>query len=477
MREARDKRVAALNPIFVALMFLVIVAIGACGVYALLLSQASADAAASGDDRTGEVRRMTSALDLEQAALLAETSDRGADRKVQFLEAGRAFDTAFREFRRDAQADQMPFANAVGPLHAAFVLDGRAAVAAIMLGDDRGARTIETAQAWPKLAEIRTELDAIASGSVLANDRGDALVREGTRQLIKLIAGVTLFGLVLMSGIAALLARYQRGATTASEEKLVLEKAALTDNLTSLGNHRAFSEDFAREISRAKRNQHPLVLALIDIDDFKAVNDSRGHAHGDDVLARVGNLLRSMRHEDRAYRVGGDEFALLLVETDAAAAKITLARLRDEARPALFGATLSIGYVNLSTAQLDQEPYELADTALYEAKRRGRDTTVCFDEIAESVERLFAAQGRARQTAHRRRARSASRSSRSGISAARVRWRSRRWHVRRPSSICRARRKPSTSPSGSAKSTSSTSSVSAKHSTRYRTSRRARRFS
>jgi len=386
MREAREQRAAALNPIFVALMFFVIVAIGGCGVYALILSQASADAAASGDDRTGEARRMASALDLEQAALLYDTSDRGADRKERFVEAGRAFDAAFREFEHDGRADELPFALTIGPLHDAYVLDGRGAVAAIALGNEHRARAIETTQAWPKLTEIRTELDAVASGSLIANERGDALVRAGTRRLIGLIVGVTIFGLVLMSGIAALLARYQRGAVTASEEKLVLEQAALTDNLTGLGNHRAFSEDFAREIARAKRNRHPLALALVDVDDFKAVNDSRGHAHGDEVLAAVGGLLRSMRQEDRAYRVGGDEFALLLVETDAVAAEIALARLRNETAAALSGATLSIGYVNLTPAQLDQEPYELADTALYEAKRRGRDVIVCFDEIADSVD-------------------------------------------------------------------------------------------
>ena len=376
---------AVLNPFFVALMFLVIVAIGGCGVYALILNQANADAAASGDDRTAEASRMASALDFEQDALLSETSDRGKGRMKRFLEAGRTFDRSFGEFERDANTDEVPFVVTIRPLHDAFVRDGRTIIAAIVRGDDRRARAIETTQAWPKLASVRRELDAVAFGSLVTNEHGDALVREGTRRLVRLIFSVTIFGLILMSGITALLAHYKRGVATASEEKLVLEQAALTDNLTSLGNHRAFSEDFAREISRAKRNHHALALALIDVDDFKAVNDSRGHAHGDDVLAGVGKLLSSIRHEDRAYRVGGDEFALLLVETDAAAAQITLARLRKETRDALFGATLSIGYVNLTLDQLDQEPYEFADTALYEAKRRGRDAIVCFDEIAESV--------------------------------------------------------------------------------------------
>jgi diguanylate cyclase (GGDEF)-like protein len=386
MHETRGLRAAAFNRCYVALMFLVIAAIGACGVYAEMMSQKGADTAANGDDRTSESRRMASALDREQMELLAETPARNANRMQRFVAAGRTFDAALAEFEGDATTDEVPFVITIRPMHEAFVRQGRAAVTAILRGDERTARTINTNHAWPALESLRRTLDAVASASFLANVRGDVLVHEATQRRIGLIAGVTLVGLLLMSGIATLMAQYRRGAAKASEEKLAaLEQAALSDNLTDLGNHRAFSDDFAREIARAKRNRHPLALALIDIDDFKAVNDSRGHAHGDDVLASVGDLLRSLRREDRAYRVGGDEFVLLLVETDAAAAQIVLGRLRKDARAALSGATLSIGYVNLTTEQLDLEPYELADTALYEAKRRGRDAIVCFGDIADSV--------------------------------------------------------------------------------------------
>jgi diguanylate cyclase (GGDEF)-like protein len=367
-------------------MFLVIAAIGACGVYAEMMSQKGADAASVGDDRTSEARRMTSALNREQMELRSDTPERNANRMQRFVAAGREFDAALAEFEGGGTADEVPFIITIRPLHDAFVLHGRAAVTAILRGDERTARAIQRKYTWPSLDSLRRTLDAVATESFLANVRDDVRVHEGTQRRIGVIAFVTLVGLLLMSGIAALMAQYRRSAASASEEKLVaLEQAALSDNLTNLGNHRAFSEDFAREIARAKRNRHPLVLALIDIDDFKAVNDSRGHAHGDDVLAAVGLLLRSMRQEDRAYRVGGDEFALLLVETDAAAAQIALGRLRNDARAALSGATLSIGYVNLTTEQLDLEPYELADTALYEAKRRGRDAIVCFDEITDAV--------------------------------------------------------------------------------------------
>jgi diguanylate cyclase (GGDEF)-like protein len=164
-----------------------------------------------------------------------------------------------------------------------------------------------------------------------------------------------------------------------------LERVALTDSLTQLGNHRAFTDDFAREIARAQRHNHPLTLALVDIDDFKVLNDENGHKFGDDSLTRLARLFRTLRREDRAYRVGGDEFALVFVDTNGPTARAALERLRDEARNTLLGASISIGYVGLSSSQLESDPYELADAALYEAKRRGRDTVVSFDEIEGQV--------------------------------------------------------------------------------------------
>lgn len=158
--------------------------------------------------------------------------------------------------------------------------------------------------------------------------------------------------------------------------------AALTDNLTQLGNHRAFSEDLERETARARRHSRQLTLALIDVDDFKSINDKGGHKQGDRVLLLLGQLLRTLRREDRAYRVGGDEFAVLLSETDAIAARAVLERLRKRAQDSLLGATVSIGFVSLDT-DLDQKPFELADAALYEAKRRGRNIVISSEQVGQ----------------------------------------------------------------------------------------------
>lgn len=163
--------------------------------------------------------------------------------------------------------------------------------------------------------------------------------------------------------------------------------AALRDNLTGLGNHRAFQEAVARMVDQARRYNTPFSLVLFDIDEFKRINDTRGHATGDELLCEVGDLIRStVRIADAGYRIGGDEFALLLPSTDVAGAEVLTRRLlsrsledRSGGRykgPISFSAGITacpaFGNTRLElTAQ--------ADAALYRGKRGGRTVVTVFD--------------------------------------------------------------------------------------------------
>ncbi len=179
---------------------------------------------------------------------------------------------------------------------------------------------------------------------------------------------------------------HQRKAASAARRELArLERVSMTDALTGLGNHRSFQEELRREVSRAHRHRHPLSLALVDLDEFKVINDMYGHVHGDRVLQSVADLLGRQRVEDRAFRVGGDEFAVLLPHTAASSAYTTLDRRRIEiARTA--GASMSVGIAELEEGSLDLDRIrEQADAALYEAKRRGRNAVMLFDEVKGSA--------------------------------------------------------------------------------------------
>jgi diguanylate cyclase (GGDEF)-like protein len=162
---------------------------------------------------------------------------------------------------------------------------------------------------------------------------------------------------------------------------------SLVDSLTGLGNHRAFQDEFDRQLESSHRYNTPLALMLIDLDDFKQVNDSAGHSVGDDLLAEVGRLLLGVvRRADRAFRVGGDEFAVILTNTDADSAEIVGRRMLASAvearaqgrftKPFSFSGGIAGAPEHGSTRH---ELYTNADTALYDAKRHGRTAVRIFD--------------------------------------------------------------------------------------------------
>jgi diguanylate cyclase (GGDEF)-like protein len=171
-------------------------------------------------------------------------------------------------------------------------------------------------------------------------------------------------------------------ANAALEARLAeLSRLATTDALTGLANRRRFTEQLARETASARRYGHALSLLFLDLDHFKAVNDTHGHAVGDRVLQQVARLLAERaRSTDLVARIGGEEFAVLLPSTDAAGARLVAEDLCARVRAHDFGAlprvTASIGLAQFRPEAGDDCGACLfadADRALYAAKTAGRD--------------------------------------------------------------------------------------------------------
>lgn len=158
-----------------------------------------------------------------------------------------------------------------------------------------------------------------------------------------------------------------------------LELMAVTDGLTGLYNHRFIFERLEEEIAKVSRYGRPLSVIMLDIDNFKRVNDTFGHRVGDEVIQSVAHaIIANTRKSDVVGRYGGEEFLILLPETDLSAAKVvaekirsTVAQLRFETKE--LAITISAG---VAQAQKD-ESYEAlvnkADTNLYQAKRSGKN--------------------------------------------------------------------------------------------------------
>jgi diguanylate cyclase (GGDEF)-like protein len=159
----------------------------------------------------------------------------------------------------------------------------------------------------------------------------------------------------------------------------VCEEAAFTDHLTGLANRRRFERQLEREVNRTLRLGHPFSLLMLDIDNFKRVNDNFGHNVGDEAIRRIGRVLREeTRGIDLAARIGGEEFAVLLVETELGRGLEVAERLRVAIKnmtiPSAGHITASFGVAECpSCAQTSIDLLKAADNLLYQAKGGGRD--------------------------------------------------------------------------------------------------------
>jgi diguanylate cyclase (GGDEF)-like protein/PAS domain S-box-containing protein len=167
-----------------------------------------------------------------------------------------------------------------------------------------------------------------------------------------------------------------------------LREQSIRDPLTGLFNRRVMQEMFEREFSRARRENNPLSVIMLDMDDLKSINDTYGHQTGDIAIQRLTNLFQTMiRKEDVACRYAGDEFVVLLNNTEPLEAMKRVQEWRD----ALIGQGVDAGESGQFTVQFTagiasfpihgqtmEEIVNYADVALYRAKSQGRNRTIVF---------------------------------------------------------------------------------------------------
>ena len=163
-----------------------------------------------------------------------------------------------------------------------------------------------------------------------------------------------------------------------------LHAAARRDPLTGVANRQAFDERLNHELAVTRRSGHPTAVVLLDVDDFKRINDRHGHVAGDEVLRTVATVAaRSVRETDLVARLGGDEFAAILPgagteQAYQAGERVRLAVLDEQsAAPGAITFTISAGVVDsVDAGEAPDSVVTNADRALYSAKRRGRNRTV-----------------------------------------------------------------------------------------------------
>jgi diguanylate cyclase (GGDEF)-like protein len=168
------------------------------------------------------------------------------------------------------------------------------------------------------------------------------------------------------------------------------------DGLTGLYGRREFEDRLKHDLALARRRKSALTLAYVDLDDFKAVNDTHGHAGGDRVLRAIGRALGdSVREADTAARIGGDEFALILPDTDGHAARQAISKVTRQLHEALeaisWGVTCSIGVVTfLELPTSPENAVAVTDELMYQVKHNGKGA-VAFSVLGGAVQPRAAA--------------------------------------------------------------------------------------
>jgi diguanylate cyclase (GGDEF)-like protein len=245
----------------------------------------------------------------------------------------------------------------------------------------------------------RAPLDGAPFGQLLAGDEVLAIPDDARSLMVAMRASGTVVGVLYLirshgpplveddRKLAELVATEAAAAIYNSRLYEQTQRLAVTDPLTGLSNHRFFRDALGLEIARASRLGYAVGLLMVDVDNFKRVNDTFGHPIGDEVLKEIAGVLRSnLRQTDVAARYGGEEFVIVLPGLGARGVRAVGEKLR-RAVAALKPLTvnglppmhvsISIGGVSASPPNLDSsEMIRIADSALYTAKRQGRNT-VC----------------------------------------------------------------------------------------------------
>lgn len=259
-------------------------------------------------------------------------------------------------------------------LHKGETLIGRDEECEIRLEDGRTSRTHAKIVGDPghKSGPYFKIIDLDSTNGTYVNDKriSEATLSDGDRLHI----GYTVF-------------KYSVRDVEEAEIEKKIYKMATTDALTGLFSREYFRQQYSDMFRRSERYQRPFSLMMIDIDDFKAINDTLGHAAGDLVLEGVGRIIMDIiRHEDCAARYGGEEFVILLPETGAEKARFPAERVRKsieghsfQAEEKRISVTVSIGIAGFPDhASAMDEMLEKADQAMYEAKRSGKNKVCVF---------------------------------------------------------------------------------------------------
>jgi diguanylate cyclase (GGDEF)-like protein len=221
---------------------------------------------------------------------------------------------------------------------------------------------------------------------------------HGKLEILNIVSLATVLPWFSLVGgyITRLKTKVAKSLAEIKESERRYQELSMVDDLTRLYNSRHFYNQLAREIERSNRYEQPLALMMLDLDKFKDFNDTYGHIEGDEVLLRLGKVIKScLRDSDSAYRYGGEEFTIILPMTTAEDGLGIAKRIQEEFRKEAFRPapgrevriTMSIGVGQYRPQEEMKAFVSRVDQTMYQAKQQGRDRICVSNDPAFSMHR------------------------------------------------------------------------------------------
>jgi diguanylate cyclase (GGDEF)-like protein len=354
----------------------VLIALSAFGLWSTARTSAASTKASTATRLSDVYEQARYAVGQEESLERKYRIEPGPDVLARYHAAARDLEHALTEMQAVGLPEDRRDSAEVLAVHARYLEATTEMFAAVDAGDTARVLFIDGHRTDPLFSVIEKRVDAEASHhhAVAQQSLRDLRANDSFVSTATLVAFSA--GLLLLAFFATLLSRVKR---TLAEQAAAREHQALHDPLTGLPNRVLFSDRLEHAVRSASRNPAPFSLLMIDLDRFKEINDSLGHATGDLLLmAAAARLETALRPGDTVARLGGDEFALLLPETDGDGARHVAERALEALREPLSLPTVIVAIdasVGLVTYPADGRTAETllqrADVAMYLAKRHG----------------------------------------------------------------------------------------------------------
>jgi diguanylate cyclase (GGDEF)-like protein len=375
------------NALITGALALVLCGMGGFAIFGVVMTQRATDAVHVAEDLNDQYQQARYWVGAEESLERKYRLEPGPD----VLAAHRAAESALTQnmhhvIQVGTSADQA-IARSILTDHIRYEVVAQLMFAAVDAGDVARVNQIDDTQDDPIFGKIQDMVNAQAIRHHTNATQQLAALQQLQSRTVVADPIIFVIGCLLLAVLWRMLYTYRRRVDELHQNEVArLAEVAFTDSLTHLGNHRAYQEEVQSAIHHAVEHETLLNIALIDIDEFKMLNDQQGHAFGDKMLVALGRLMCQVGKGIRAFRLGGDTFAFLMPRMSVAEAQQILEDLRAAAPGMLQGATVSIGLATLTSDHAEMATLqEQADAALHEAKRRGRNTLVAFDDVRDQI--------------------------------------------------------------------------------------------